>query len=1084
MGKVIKTIAIGAAAGALVVATGGSFAPAIFGGQLLPAVGLGGGIITPGLTALGAIGGAVAAGGLKALSALAKAFAPKVDLGTEAAGRTEEIRSATAPRTIVYGTVRLAGTLVYATTHGTDNKYLSMVFVVASHEIDGFQRWYLNDEPVTLDGAGFVASGRFAGKVRITSHVGTTTQAADTTLAAEVGEWTTAHQLNGLAYYVVRFEFDPEVFVNGRPRVNAVIRGAKLFDPRTSTTAWSDNWALVLRDYLTRGPLGCRIPAADIDDASFIAAANIADELVTLRDSTTQKRYTADGVVNVTRPRESVIRDILSAGAGQLIYQGGRFRLYPGAAVDAITVTLDESDLRGPLTVQARRPRRELVNRVRGQYIDARSDLYQAADYPAVTNAAYEAQDGGDVLELDLDLPFTTEGRRAQRIAKIALEDARRQMTVQFPAKLKGLQVQAWSVVRVTNARFGWSAKEFRVVGWQLSADGGVDLVLREYDANIYAWNATTDEQALAAPAAPTLQDGTQAPDVTGLSVAPLTFAQGGAKVPGLQATWTAPEKVVTATEVQFKRSSDPDWKPGPPVIDPQNPRVLLSGVLPDESIDVRVRHKTGFGKFGVWATSSANTLPADSFIATDVLTGAGKAVAEPGADVTANNTAADTVAVNGKAAAAVQGETDDWLKDRLQGSLILLTSDPTSLTWMRLFGAVGGNAGRKSFRVILHAAGGGSNPGELDLDVFSSYATNHDQIVLRSGIAPGNLSAVRLVHDVAAGTMYFEAQVRANAAGQWTLQYDVTPQRSFGNALTAINDKTPPAPTGKITTLDLSGNQVAGAAVNTGSGSALAGQFCWRRTGQLDIGGNKTLTSGGNLSDLVRQDQGNGVFRNVARGLSAFLVRDQVGVTFPQAYQSIPKVFFIPGGLTQSASLTGDQAQDFVADQLSTGGFTPKLKVKQLASGITTVTETSGFAGGQPSGPAWQGDKVDVSPAFDSTYKFNVNVTVLSSGGAEPEPGFITLGFWTNSGSGWVMRATQTFSLSGTYTVSVIDGALSVHSGKEFGVSVEAVDANGSSLDSFNNVKYDKATAPPEVTATPSGVADVVALVLDGAET
>ncbi|MFQ5535575.1 MAG: hypothetical protein ACE5EM_12230, partial [Sphingomonadales bacterium] len=318
MGKVLKNAAERVAIAAAVALVFTPFAPAI--SPLLAKLIIG-------------VGASIALGKISSLVAKR----PRVD---SQRGTKEEVRSAVAARTIVYGRARIAGTMVYAGTHGTDNKYLSMVFVVAGHEIEGFEKWFLNDDEVTLDADGFVTAGRFAGKVRITPHPGTATQAADAALVADVTEWTTAHQLKGLAYYVARFEFDPEVFTNGRPRINAVVKGAKLFDPRDSTIAWSNNWALVMRDYLTRDPLGARIPTADIDDAAIIAAANISDELVTLKAGGSQPRYTADGVIDVRQVRESAIGGLLSAGAGQLIYQGCKFTLYAGADSPA-AITLD-----------------------------------------------------------------------------------------------------------------------------------------------------------------------------------------------------------------------------------------------------------------------------------------------------------------------------------------------------------------------------------------------------------------------------------------------------------------------------------------------------------------------------------------------------------------------------------------------------------------------------------------------------------------------------------------------------------------------------------------------------------------------
>ena len=86
--------------------------------------------------------------------------------------------------------------------------------------------------------------------LRINKHLGTTNQAADADLVAEDSAWSTEHRARGVAYIYIRAEFDTSVFPQGLPTFSAIVKGKKVYDPRTSTTAWSANAALCLRDYL------------------------------------------------------------------------------------------------------------------------------------------------------------------------------------------------------------------------------------------------------------------------------------------------------------------------------------------------------------------------------------------------------------------------------------------------------------------------------------------------------------------------------------------------------------------------------------------------------------------------------------------------------------------------------------------------------------------------------------------------------------------------------------------------------------------------------------------------------------------
>ena len=90
------------------------------------------------------------------------------------------------------------------------------------------------------------------------------------------------HKLSGIAYLYIRLKFDRNVFTSGIPNFSALIRGKKVTDSRDSSTGWSSNPALCVRDYLMDTTFGLGATAAEVDDTSFNAAANICDESVTL----------------------------------------------------------------------------------------------------------------------------------------------------------------------------------------------------------------------------------------------------------------------------------------------------------------------------------------------------------------------------------------------------------------------------------------------------------------------------------------------------------------------------------------------------------------------------------------------------------------------------------------------------------------------------------------------------------------------------------------------------------------------------------------------------------------------------------
>lgn len=451
---------------------------------------------------------------------------------SEALSRSQMVRSPVAQRTVVYGQAMTSGPLALADVTGSKNKRLHLVVPVAGHEIDGFDEVYLNDVAVGLgsvDADGWVQDGKYANKVRIKTHLGAADQLADPDLVEEYERWTEDHRLRGIAYMYLAMDWDPDVYPGGLPNPKALIRGRKhILDPRTDATGYTDNFALHVRDYLVGRMtgyddlfgLGC--DDYELDDDKFIEAANISDELVALAAGGTQKRYTSGGIIRRDTPLVDAMGRLLSAGSGVLPYQQGKYHLFPAAATVA-GPTLTASDLRAAIRIRPRQRRKEVFNAVAGTFVDP-DDGWRPTDFPKRANATYKAEDGEERIR-EIELPFTSNKSRAQRLANIALEQGRQPMIVDFPGKLSVMAVGLWNVVNLdivapSGAKL-FDNKPFRVIEYHFSEDAGVDLVLREESSAAYDWVAgqeTTIDPApnsslpdpweVGQPGAPEIQEG------------------------------------------------------------------------------------------------------------------------------------------------------------------------------------------------------------------------------------------------------------------------------------------------------------------------------------------------------------------------------------------------------------------------------------------------------------------------------------------------------------------------------------------------------------------------------------------------
>ena len=452
-----------------------------------------------------------------ASTAALQTFSPKPklpsfsDFASETQNRTQMIKQPTVARRMIYGETRVSGVLGFAEST-EDDKFLHLVILMASHEVNSIGQIYINDVAITLDGNGnCTAPTQYANLIRINKHLGSPSQSADGDLINDSnGKWTDQHRLSGIAYMYARLEFDADAFPNGLPNISAIVQGKKLFDPRTSTTVYSTNPALAIRDYLTDNIYGFGSSSSEIDDTSFTTAANICDENVTLSGGGTEKKYTINGTFESNGSPKQILENLLTSMGGSVIFSNGKFKTKAAKYV-APTVTLDENDLRGSISLQSRRSRRDNYNAVKGIFTSPTNN-YVAADYPAFTSTTFQNEDNGEQIFLDLDLPYTTSSPMAQRLAKIALFRNRQQITLDMPCKLKAFQLNVGDTVSITNQRFGFSSKVFEVGEWNIvfenDANGipvmGVDLVLRELNSAVYDWNA--EEKAFQ-------QDNTILPD-------------------------------------------------------------------------------------------------------------------------------------------------------------------------------------------------------------------------------------------------------------------------------------------------------------------------------------------------------------------------------------------------------------------------------------------------------------------------------------------------------------------------------------------------------------------------------------------
>lgn len=347
--------------------------------------------------------------------------------------------------------------------------------------------------------------------IQITTHLGAAGQTADANLrAAFPSDWSANNVVQGIAYMVVKLTYSEASFPSGAPNITALVRGAKVYDPRTTLTAWSENPALLMRHVYQHAKFG-KATVTATEDARFIAAANACD---------TSTVYTVGGVAQPARAlfiagtvapfgtaAKSLFDDLAQAMGGSWAFYQGELYVKPGV-YSASVLSLGDADLatvirngssetQNPIKISAHRERAKKFNTVNATIWDSAQGYKQAVLIP-LQPSAYLARDGAELVQNDTFAAISY-APQALHIAGIMLRDARDPLSIEVAFKMRAYPVELFDTVDLTISRYGWSAKTFMVVGRQWSGDGVLLFSLKETTASITQMDAGFSAQGFAA---------------------------------------------------------------------------------------------------------------------------------------------------------------------------------------------------------------------------------------------------------------------------------------------------------------------------------------------------------------------------------------------------------------------------------------------------------------------------------------------------------------------------------------------------------------------------------------------------------
>lgn len=505
---------------------------------------------------------------------------------------------------IVYGEVRKGGTVTFMETSDRygykvfKDDYLHMIIVLAGHEVEEIGDVYFNDEKLTLDSEGFATGDRWLSRARVKKHLGSPNQLADPDLVAETSV-DSNFRGRGIAYLYVRLDWDGNVFGNGIPIITAMVKGRKVYDPRSGTRVWTDNAALCIRDYLEQ-PFGLNSiqSPASLSSSDWVVAANVCDIQVTKKDNTTEKRYALNGVVSTANTPRTNLQNMLTSCGGTLFWGQGQWQFKVGYFPSGPYVSFNSDDLRSGINLVTKNSRKENFNAVSGTFLDKEQD-YIEVDYPKVKSTVFLERDNNQTNILDMSLPYTTSSSTAQRLAKMAMFRSREEIIIAADFGLKAARAKVGDVVQFTFDRYGFNNKYFEVISWKPTTDGGelkINLILRETSAAAYDWNA--EERDI-------IGNDTNLPDPTaGLIVRNLsvtnrqTLQSDGSLLGEVVLSWDAADSAfIDKYIVQWRNSNDISWS----ATETDEVSLVIPSVQSGVNYDYRVRAVNFAGFSGPW---------------------------------------------------------------------------------------------------------------------------------------------------------------------------------------------------------------------------------------------------------------------------------------------------------------------------------------------------------------------------------------------------------------------------------------------------------------------------------------------------
>lgn len=535
------------------------------------------------------------------------------------------------PRIYGYGTARVAG---YVALKEERAGLLCVVQAMVGHEVTSFEDFFLNSDLVTLVGnqvqAG--ADGRYGGgAITLAYRTGLPTETAYGDIVAAMPDyWTFDHRGDGIASLAMvcfqrsQSQFS-KIFPNQEPKPSAVIKMAKVFDPRDNTQSatdpstwkWSDNAALCIlhfecfSEYGPRRPYSRAIlPVLD----RWIEEADICDEMVALKSGGSEKRYRLGGFETTEHDHRTARAAMLAACDGWFIERGDGTCILTVGKYREPTVTITDDDIAG-FFLQSNAGNEDRAERIAATY------TYPAGGYVSVDTDSIDLDNGELPIDQDrkqtIDLTWVQSTGQASRVLKRQAIRYATPARGKLQLRLSGINAlyERWVRVQSSIPRLSNVVVENKLPRLSLM-EGKCSMEFIASGAEVDVYDPATDESAAPPDTVVIYYDSLYVP--TGVTATAEEREQAdGTSAVYVDVTWDAP--LSGGTPITYYnyyvrwRIADVGGSPGQwsgnsvftePAISGSTITVSIFGVTQDTTIEVEVASVSPSGTVSDWSAA------------------------------------------------------------------------------------------------------------------------------------------------------------------------------------------------------------------------------------------------------------------------------------------------------------------------------------------------------------------------------------------------------------------------------------------------------------------------------------------------